>query len=852
MEEPEDFGARDRPHISLDEWRETAAYEYPTRNQARKPLRDDYTAHATGLLDQLTTALGDIPIGANDARLLVQGLKPGAIVEVATLPPGEGARTKAVKVPAALEFPAQEIVVLRTSRNDDRTENALLFVPDDARAFLRGRITEYGRRDLGNRRRPDIERFEVVETVRAAPVAALFVGGLDLTARDVVWWELWIREALVRADRLAEVARTADLDVHADRLFFPDTTVVFVHASAAAMAAFAARVPGAITEIRKATGTIEPFLDRGEGKIGQADFVTELAGRITPPEAGDPVVCALDTGVSSAHPLVAPALRGAWSYDDAWGADDHAPSGGHGTALASLVLYGDLEPLMNDRRQIALTHGAESMKLLPPRGFPATEPPSYGVITQGAVGLVEATRPGANRSFCLATSATDFPPGRPSSWSGALDQIAAGSMPGDVVAGTPAARLPKRLVLVATGNVSGGMRADVVPSLPLEDPAQSWNALAVGGFTAKAQAPDDPPGLAPLVPANSRSPFSRGSLSLPDDLTPIKPEVLFEAGNMVADRTGFCGWHPAVSLLAAGSDVVGEPLVPFWATSAAVGMAGNFLGQVQAALPDRWPETVRALAVQSAEWPQPIRKRLVGRGAHWKTGSKGEKQRILREVGYGVPDVGRAVLSARNDVTLIAEAEIQPFAIGADGRTAVFNEMHFYDLPWPKAALEALENEIVTMKVSLSYFIEPNLTGKAATRPDTYRSFGLRYEMKKRTESHARFRSRITASQEKDGSEPDGETSCWLLGPKAIQAGSLHCDLWRGRAIDLAGHDAIAVFPVGGWWKSHTGQRRMTDKGRYALVLSISARGLAVDLHAEITTLVEAKQIEALIEIPRG
>jgi hypothetical protein len=139
---------------------------------------------------------------------------------------------------------------------------------------------------------------------------------------------------------------------------------------------------------------------------------------------------------------------------------------------------------------------------------------------------------------------------------------------------------------------------------------------------------------------------------------------------------------------------VGEPLVPFWATSAAVGMAGNFLGQVQAALPDRWPETVRALAVQSAEWPQPIRKRLVGRGAHWKTGSKGEKQRILREVGYGVPDVGRAVLSARNDVTLIAEAEIQPFAIGADGRTAVFNEMHFYDLPWPKAALEALENEI--------------------------------------------------------------------------------------------------------------------------------------------------------------
>src|SRR5262249_32648032 len=150
------------------------------------------------------------------------------------------------------------------------------------------------------------------------------------------------------------------------------------------------------------------------------------------------------------------------------------------------------------------------------------------------------------------------------------------------------------------------------------------------------------------------------------------------------------------------------------------------------------------------KWPQPIRRRLIGRGAHWKTGSKAEKQQILREVGYGVPEIERAVLSARNDVTLIAQAEIQPFAVGADGRTGVFNEMHFYNLPWPTTALEQLENEIVIMKVTLSYFIEPNLTGKAATRPDTYRSFGLRFDVKKRTETEARFKSRISASQAKD------------------------------------------------------------------------------------------------------
>jgi hypothetical protein len=319
---------------------------------------------------------------------------------------------------------------------------------------------------------------------------------------------------------------------------------------------------------------------------------------------------------------------------------------------------------------------------------------------------------------------------------------------------------------------------------------------------------------------------------------------------MMSDVTGFCGWDPSVSLLSAGSDVAGEPLVPFWATSAAAGMAGNFVGRLHAARPDLWPETHRALIVDSARWPEPIRKKFIGTGAHWKTGkaaTKAKKQAMLREFGYGVPDIGRAVLSARNDATLVAQAELQPFAIGADGRTGVFNEMHFYDLPWPKTALEQLENEIVTMKVTLSYFIEPNLTGKAATRPDTYRSFGLRFDMKKRTETSARFRSRISASQAKDGTEADGETSCWLLGPKAIQAGSLHCDLWRGRAIDLAGHDAIAVYPVGGWWKSHVGQKRVADKARYALVISISAPGQQVDLYSEITTLVDAKEIEVLL-----
>ncbi|MGN2251808.1 S8 family serine peptidase [Frateuria sp. GZRe12] len=842
MTEPEDFGARDRQHLSINAFRERAQYEFPSRQMRRRPLRDDYAAHANALLDQLTRAFGDIPALTDDPRLHVDGLKPGTMVELTTLPPAAGSRSKAVKIPANLDFPTQQIAVLRTDRRDDGSEGAVLFVPDDARAFLQQRIVAYGN-DPGEAARTDLERFEAIETIAAAPITSLFVGHVDFSDTTIAWWELWLPGGHDRAARMGTLARDANLDVHSDQLVFPETTVVFIHASAGNIAAFAERLPGAVTEIRPATGSIEPFLDHSTEGTEPADWIAELARRVVPPPHDAPVVCALDTGVAGAHPLVQPGLRGAWAYDAAWGTDDHDPDGGHGTAIAGLALYGDLEPHMNTTGPVVLSHGVESMKLLPPHGFPATKPPSYGVVTQGAVALVEAEQPGARRSFCLATSATDFSPARPSSWSGALDQIAAGSLPGDVAEDVSSSQSPKRLLLVATGNVGGGMLVDVMASQPIEDPSQSWNALTIGGFTRKEQVPTPPPTYRPVVPANHRSPYSRGSQALPDDLTPIKPEVLFEAGNMVSDNTGFCAWHPAVSLLAPGSDVTNEPLVPFWATSAAAGMAAHFIGRLHAAHPDLWPETLRALTVDAAAWPQPIRKQLIGTGAHWKTGTKRQKQKILREVGYGVPDIERAMWSARNDMSMIAQAEIQPFAVSADGRSAVYNEMHFYDLPWPRQALEQLENEVVTMKVTLSYFIEPNLTGKAATRPNTYRSFGLRFAMKKRTETDAAFRARVNAAQERDESTSEGESDFWLLGSKAIQAGSLHSDLWRGHAIDLAGHDAIAIYPVGGWWKSHIGQRRMEDKGRYSLIISISAPGLAIDLHTEVANLVTTKEI---------
>jgi len=866
-----------KAHLSLDRVRTEGSYAAPRRKMTLKPLRDNYVAHGAALLRQLAEALPRVPPAGQDARLPIQGLKPGVLITVETLPPDTDKKGPS-RVPNTFEAPGQDLVVLSSRRTAERSEEVIVFVPDDARAGLTRRLFDYGAANLGNRDRPNQAQFEKVERIGPADSARLFRASVDFDDPAARWWEFWVRDVRDVPRALIATAKAHRLDVHPEQLKFPDTTVVFVHATAAQALAFASRVPGAIEEVRLGVGTIEPFLELGDGRVTQHDFVDELAARILPARSDAPTVCVMDTGVSAAHPLLSDGLALALAVDEAWGTDDHNHHDGHGTGVVSLALLGDLEHPMNDRRDIDLTHTVESVKVLPPRGFARTPPPSYGMVTQSAVALVEATRPGPERSFCLASSTPDADASRPSCWSGAIDQIASGELAADGFLATTAAEKPKRLVLVAAGNVTGSTALQILDGASINDPAQSWNALTIGGYTAKADLATGAEGWAPIALANDRSPYSSTSHQLPSDLLPIKPEVLFEAGNMVVDELGYCDWHPAVSLLAAGKLVDTNPLAPFWATSAAVGMAGHFMGRLQAALPGYWPETYRALMVHSARWPGPIGDKLLPlRGKKWKGGGKGDKIKLLRQVGFGVPQLELAIASAKNDFTMIAQSEIQPYALGST--TGVYNEVHFYDLPWPKTALADLGDKAVTLRVTLSYFVEPNLTGKGATRPETYRSFGLRFALKKRNETEEAFHARLSrlkadgeieadeedwdsfaailgdevaaqanaaedANAQKDEEKDDDKSgSNWLIGPKAVSAGSLHCDIWRGKAQDLIDHDAIAVHPAPGWWKSHVSKARQSDRGRYALVLSISADGSDVDLYAEASAVLIEKEI---------
>jgi hypothetical protein len=523
--------------------------------------------------------------------------------------------------------------------------------------------------------------------------------------------------------------------------------------------------------------------------------------------------------------------------------------------MPGVALYGDLTYPLADSRIISLDAGLESVKFLPPPGFPSTEPESYGAITQAAVALPEITKAERPRVYCMAVTNLDVSGERPTSWSAAIDQICAGVMPGDEL--DLSGEHPRRLFVVSAGNIPDVSDPEGIADYdeyPIEDPAQAWNAISVGGFTDKTEIAegDKLPGWKALAGVGDHSPYSRVSTDWDHSRTPIKPEVVFEAGNRAVSpsQSEWVAGADSLSLLTTSKGFVTEPLTTIWATSPATAQAAGMAAAIMARLPGIWPETVRGLIIHSAQWTPAMKNRLSACCA------KSDRISLAREFGYGVPSLDRAIASAQNDLALVAQSHIHPFKrerkIDSEGHLTTgeptFNEVHYYTLPWPRQTLEQLAERSVTLKITLSYFIEPSPGDIAPVTPSRYQSYGLRYELKRAGEADSVFRKRINRLERLDEKLPPADPDTrWTFGSKSVAAGSLHCDVWVGPGVELAARNVIAVYPVAGWWRYRPNLKRYDSRARYALVVSITAEDAEVKLYAEIASLIE-RTIETIVQ----
>ena len=733
-------------------------------------------------------------------------------------------------------------IELLNVRHEENRTLATVFVPDGKLNHFERLIRDYlaERRDSIGRARDNRRLIDAIRQIRAASLRALWTDAPEAfpsAEEGPLWWEVWLP---VRRDQKATTstffgrAEAQGMRIAPGNVAFPERTVLLMYASVDQMQRSMVTL-NSIAELRRAKETAD-FVDslRLDEQAGWLEYLlnrTRFAGEINQ----TPYVCLLDTGVNRGHPLLTPALAASdlHTVEPDWGTDD---DDGHGTEMAGVALAGNLTELLNSNNPVKIDHRLESVKLLPQDGATGTDPRHHGYLTVQAVARPEITAPARLRVFGMAITARDNRDrGRPSAWSAAIDSLAA-----DVDGTNP------RLMIVSAGNIKDPNAwfhyPDSNDTDGVHDPAQAWNALTISAYTDLVRITEpDTNDYAPVAPKGGLSPFSTTSLTWQAHW-PLKPDIVLEGGNAAKDSLSAV-WSSSLSLLTTHHRPADQLFTTTNATSAAAALASRLAAQVMAVYPGLWPETIRALIVHSAEWTEAMKRMSLPQD---KDPTKQDYSNLLRRCGFGVPDIDRVLWSVGNSLTMVVEESLYPFK-RETGRQPTLRDMHLHNLPWPCDVLESLGETPVEMRVTLSYFIEPNPSRRGTLSRYRYESHGLRFDVKRALESTDDFRKRINlvARDEEEGPRRSGSDPQWLIGTQGRHRGSLHSDIWRGTAADLASRGAIAVYPTAGWWKTRPALDRYDQTARYALVVSIKAPEVDVDLYTEVANLISsAVQVE--------
>lgn len=746
--------------------------------------------------------------------------------------------------------------------------NATVFIPDGQKEFFLKKLEQYVETAEVLEGKPkNAALIEGIASIRRATIRELWTGPADEYPTDPNqsrWWELWLRAVDGReCERLAGYARQHSLPVSDHYLGFGDRTVVLIRATSEQLA-MTFRSIDDIAELRRPheVASFLPSLSASE----QRDWVSELQSRVEHAGADAPVVCILDRGVQAGHPLLEDSL----SVDDlhavepSWRKD--VAIHGHGTEMAGLALYRDLQEAISTQHGVRLKHRLESVKLLPDTG--SNDPDVYGAMTARAVDQAEISARDRARVFMLAITAPAAVPnpghrvedrpmqesGRPTAWSATIDALAYGRAIDDSVPKFTYLHRDEeptpRLFVLSAGNIRD-VRAeddhlDRSDAESVEDPAQAWNALVVGAYAehdAMDHAPDVFAGYVPIAARGELSPTSRTSVSFDQKRWPFKPDVVAPGGNLARTPEGADVDTPEnLAILTTRLQHPGEGYFTTTRdTSAATAHVAAVAADIRAAYPHLRPETIRALIVHSAEWTNVMQ-------AHIKaTTTKRAAVNLLRRYGMGVPSLKRATRSATDALTLVDEAVIHPYERDGNSSSGTSREMNLHRLPWPTDALFALGETEVRLRVTLSYFVEPNPSSRGWTGRYVYPSHGLRFAMKRPEDNLDAFRQRVNKQAREDGEKPLTlkPESGWLFGrDQHTSSGSLHTDIWRGSAADLAAKEAVAVYPVAGWWKNRPKMDQSDNGVNYSLVVSIEAPEADVDLWTPVY-----QQVAAAIEV---
>lgn len=838
------------PHLLLQDSGKPEGYVHPQAGGGRKRRfrKQDPAAHGEQLLGELQAIREEAPLFYSQDDLSDRGL----IIEFEAEPGFELKSESLGNERSKIEL--LNIREVAHPQTGEMTTCASVFVPYGKLGIVESMLQKYATKktDSGH---PRNEHVANIAAIRLGALKALWTEDLPLPEDDALrWWELWIRRRLGDWEdqfvaACADAKITLPTDSRFTRIRLPEHIVRLTYATRQQLESSLSLL-NTLAEVRLPRPCSLPLQEMSRRE--QREFQDELLERIEWPDTHAPAVCLLDTGVNNKHPLLEPLLRDddCFTVDPASGKADHPdPKRAHGTRMAGLAAYGPLVPVLESTATHRQQHNLESVKLLKNAG--SHEPELYGAVTAQAVSYPE-TQSQRARAYCMAITA---PPSRdtggPTSWSSAVDELCAGSSEAD------SDEAPvKRLMLISAGNSDVAIHTpeqfvypDTLLNEPVQEPAQSWNAISVGAITHYdriAEKDEEALDSQPIALSGTLCPTSRTS-RLWEPKWPFKPEIVMEGGNLARNAAKEIIALDSLRPLSTSENWRQQPFRAMHDTSAATALAARLGAIVMRQYPTLWPESVRALIVHSARWNKRM---LAGLDPHARV-PKERVRELLRVYGWGEPDLTRALKSANNQTTIVSQNTLQPFqrietlnSKNKVQRRIGTRDWHIHELPWwPRDLLLEAAETPATLRITLSYFIEPNPGSRSVpgAHPTQnryrYASCGLRFEVKSTFESEDAFRAKLNAAiQQDDEGESDDDIVIenstnnhqWALGPKGRRiGGSLHQDVWHGTAADLATMDRVAVIPVKGWWATrsfppgHERHECHERKVRYALAMSI-------------------------------
>ncbi len=522
------------------------------------------------------------------------------------------------------------------------------------------------------------------------------------------------------------------------------------------------------------------------------DIAISELDEIPRPPADAPALGVLDSGIVANHPLLAPAVGDTQSFHE--GITDPADKHGHGTAVAGIGLYGDVEARL------------ESLSFAPQltilSGKVLEDDNSYDneFIENRVIAAVREFREEyACRVFVLSISdarlAFDGRGLRPLAVT--LDEL---SRKEGVLFVVPAGNAPPFLDQAAD-------YPDYLLEQRVADPGTSLNALTVGsiaererGRSATRQAARGKETIEeiPIAMRGQPSPFTRCGPSIGGAM---KPDLVAVGGNSVVDRYSKQSTERGLGRLTLSINFAsGKPLTEMAGTSFAAPHVAHLATRLFGEYDDMTPDLARALLVANAA-PSPESVDLLHYNAK-PTAS--DHERVARLCGYGVVDDDTLFRSAEDDVCLLVREKIAN------------KQHHFFELPVPADFFSAglRRREVV---VSLAY--TPPVR---STRAD-YRAAKIYFHLIE-APSLADAKKAFDAATDDDEHETISELDTGRSHPTTRRnKGTVQCSRWTFKSPTAKRRDNrmfVVVTRNDPYW----GESVVEQLEAYALVVKIRDR----------------------------